>query len=99
MATSTNLRPFRPVPPGEILRREIEARGWTQRDLAAKIRRPYQAISEIINGRKQITASTALAFSALFGTSAEFWMNLETNYRLDLARRELKARHRQKPAA
>ena len=97
MANPTNPRPYRPVVPGHILRREIEARGWTQKDLAAKLGRPYQAISEIIHGRKQITAATALALSHALGTSAEFWMNLETNYRLDLARKQM--RSSKKPAA
>jgi HTH-type transcriptional regulator/antitoxin HigA len=97
MSNATNPRPFRPVIPGHILRREIEARGWTQKDLADKVGRPYQAINEIIHGRKQITAVTALAFSRVLGTSAEFWMNLETNYRLDLARRQM--RGSKKPAA
>jgi addiction module HigA family antidote len=88
-----NPRPFRPVSPGEILRAELEARGWSQKDLAERISRPYQAVNEIIRGRKQITAATALALSSALGTSAEFWMNLESNYRLDIARR------RSKPAA
>jgi len=97
MTSSPNLRPFRPVIPGHILRREIEARGWTQRELATKVGRPYQAINEIIHGRKQITAETALALSRVLGTSAEFWMTLETNYRLDLARKQM--RGSKKPAA
>lgn len=88
MATQVNLRPFRPVSPGEILRDELEARGWTQKGLAKQIGRPAQAINEIVNGRKQITAETALALSDALGTSAEFWMNLEVNYRLDLARKQ-----------
>jgi len=88
-----NPRPFRPVSPGEILRAELEARGWSQKGLAERISRPYQAVNEIIRGRKQITAATALALSSAMGTSAEFWMNLESNYRLDIARR------RSKPAA
>ena len=97
MTNATNPRPFRPVVPGHILRREIEARGWTQKELAAKVGRPYQAISEILHGRKQITAVTALALSRVLGTSAEFWMNLETNYRLELAREQL--RGSKKPVA
>ena len=99
MPAHTNARPFRPVSPGEILRQEIEARQLTQKQLAEEIRRPYQAVNEIIRGRKQITAATALALSAALGTSAEFWMNLETNYRLDLARRELRRGKRSKSAA
>jgi len=79
------LRPARVVSPGTILRREIEARDWTQKDLATIVGRPQQAISEIVRGAKQITPETALEFSEAFGTSPEFWMNLETNYRLHLA--------------
>ena|SRR6266446_1569068 len=97
--SSQNPRPFRPVSPGEILLDELKARGWSQKSLAAKISRPYQAVNEIIRGRKQITAATALALSSALGTSAEFWMNLESNYRLDIARREIKQRKRSKPAA
>ena len=96
MASKANPRPFRPVSPGEILREEIEARGWTQKQLAGKIRRPYQAVNEIIRGRKQITAMTALGLAHIFGTSPEFWMSLEMNYRLDLARKQARSR---KPAA
>jgi addiction module HigA family antidote len=79
------LRPSRVVRPGIILRREIEARGWTQKDLADIIGRPQQTISEIVRGTKQITPETGLELSDAFGISSEFWMNLETNYRLHLA--------------
>jgi HTH-type transcriptional regulator/antitoxin HigA len=75
----------RAVPPGSILRRELDARGWTQRDLAEILGRPAQAITEIVRGTKQITPETAVALAAAFGTSAEFWSNLEANYRLALA--------------
>ena len=83
---STELHPAQLVLPGRILKRELEARGWTQRDLAAIIGRPEQIISEIISGSKQITPETALELSQAFGTSAELWSNLEANYRLELAR-------------
>jgi HTH-type transcriptional regulator/antitoxin HigA len=79
------LLPARAVPPGRILRRELEARGWTQKDLAEILGRPAQAITEIVRGAKQITPETAVALGATFGTSPEFWSNLEANYRLALA--------------
>lgn len=82
------LKPARVVPPGTVLRREIEERDWTQKVLAEIIGRPPQAISEIIRGEKQITPETALELSAALGTSPEFWMNLETNYRLHLAQKQ-----------
>ncbi len=83
---TTNPRPAaRVVSPGQILTRELEARDWTQRDLATIIGRPYQAVNEIINGSKQITPDTARELARAFDTSIDFWMNLESNYRLHLA--------------
>lgn len=82
------LRPARPVPPGRILRQELDERGWTQRDLAAILGRPEQMVSEIINGTKQITPETSLELAQAFGVSPEFWYNLEANYRLELAKRQ-----------
>ena len=85
---SQSLAPARVPTPGRILSRELEARGWTQKDLADITGRPPQTINEIIQAKKQITPETALDFAGAFGTSAEFWTNLETNYRLHLARKE-----------
>jgi HTH-type transcriptional regulator/antitoxin HigA len=87
---NTTPRPARVTSPGEILIRELEARGWTQRDLAIIIGRPYQAINEIIKGTKQITPDTARELARAFGTSIDFWMTLETNYRLHLAEQDQK---------
>lgn len=85
---SQNLIPARAVPPGRILLRELDARGWTQKDLAEIMGRPFQAINEIIRGSKQITPETALELAEAFGTSPELWTNLEANYRLHLARQK-----------
>ena len=60
MNDATHPRPARLTSAGAILRRELAARGWTQRDLAEVIGRPAQAISEIVQGSKRITAETAL---------------------------------------
>jgi HTH-type transcriptional regulator / antitoxin HigA len=80
------LVPARVSPPGQIISRELAAREWTQKDLAEIINRPEQTISAIVKGTKQITPETALELASAFGTSAEFWTNLESNYRLFLAR-------------
>lgn len=82
------LTPARVPPPGKILSRELEARGWTQKDLAEITGRPIQTINEIVQAKKQITPETALDLGEAFGTSAEFWTNLETKYRLYLARKD-----------
>ncbi len=73
-------------PPGETIQEELTARGWTQKQLAKKMGRPLQAVNEIIRGRRQINATTALSLEKAFGTSAEFWLGLELRYRLHLAR-------------
>jgi HTH-type transcriptional regulator/antitoxin HigA len=85
---NANLRPARIVPPGRIIERELEARGWTQKDLAEIMGRPPQAINEIVRGRKRITPETAHQLAEAFGTSPEVWINLESRYRLQLAGEE-----------
>lgn len=70
------------LPPGEFIREELEARGWSQSGFAKILGRPLQAVNEIINGRKRITAETAKEIAAAFGTSPELWLNLENAYRL-----------------
>jgi HTH-type transcriptional regulator / antitoxin HigA len=87
---SHNLTPARVPTPGKILSRELEARGWTQKDLAEIMNRPVQTINEIIRGTKQITPETAIELSQALGTSPEFWTNLESKYRLHLAGKEKK---------
>lgn len=79
-------RPARVVPPGRIVERELEAREWTQKDLAQIMGRPVQTINQIIGGIKQITIDTALELADAFGTSPELWVNLESDYRLHLSR-------------
>ena len=94
--TSANPRPARLTSAGAILRRELAARGWTQRDLAEVIGRPAQAISEIVQGSKRITAETALELAAALGTSAEVWLRLDASHWLRLAedRQEMVAARR-----
>ena len=73
-------RPKRSVarvfPPGDFIREELEARGWTQRDLAEILGRPIQAVNSIVNGKKEITPETAVALarhSALRPSSGSTW--------------------------
>ncbi|HDH06486.1 MAG TPA: addiction module antidote protein, HigA family [Nitrospirae bacterium] len=77
-------RPFRPIPPGEIIKEELDARGWTQGDFAEITGKPLQAINAIIAGKRAIIPETAILFSKAFKTSPEFWLNLESAYRLDM---------------
>lgn len=74
--------PAEVFPPGEFLADELEARGWTQVEFAEIIRRPTRLVNEIIAGKRSITPETAREFSAALGTSAQYWLNLETAYQL-----------------
>jgi HTH-type transcriptional regulator/antitoxin HigA len=69
-------------PPGEYLRDELEERGWSAKEFAEILGRPAQAVSEILNGKKQIAPATALAIGEALGTSASLWMNLQTAFNL-----------------
>ena len=69
-------------PPGEFLREELEARNWSQTELAEIIGRPVRLINEIIAGKKAITPETAIQLGESLGTGPEVWMNLESHYQL-----------------
>jgi HTH-type transcriptional regulator/antitoxin HigA len=84
---SQNFEPAEVFAPGEYLRDELEARGWTQAQFARILGRPLQIVNEIINGKKRITEETALELAAALGTSAKVWLNLENSYRLHRAKR------------
>lgn len=75
-----------PVPPGELLAEELAAAGLSQAQLAMRMGRPPQAINEIVKGRKSITPETAVELERVLGVPAHFWLNLETTFRLALAR-------------
>jgi HTH-type transcriptional regulator / antitoxin HigA len=78
-----NRIPAEVFPLGEYIRDELEARGWTQGDLAEIMGRPVQVVNEILAGKKQITLDTALGLAKAFGDDdALYWMNLQNMYRL-----------------
>jgi antitoxin HigA-1 len=79
---------FTPVTPGEMLKDEfLTEYSLSQNELARAIGISPNRITEIVNGRRRITADTALRLGLYFGNSAEFWMNLQSHYDLKLARR------------
>lgn len=86
MVTKTDAYPDVAIHPGEYLSEEIEARGISQKELAKLMGRPLNAINEIINGKKAITAETALQLEEVIPEiPARFWLNLETDYQLTKA--------------
>lgn len=78
-----------PIHPGEILADELHEIGISASELARLLHVPKNRITEIINGKRSITADTALRLGQWFGTSAEFWMNLQKNYELKLAEQKI----------
>lgn len=81
----------RPTTPGEILKEEfLIPMGMTQGDLAERMGVSMQRINTIINGRRAVTAETALLLSRVFRTTAEFWMNLQAAVDLYDARQKMK---------
>ncbi|HEY1946269.1 MAG TPA: HigA family addiction module antitoxin [Bryobacteraceae bacterium] len=77
-----------PIHPGKILADELEEIGLTAKRLADVIEVPSNRLYQLLAGKRNITAYTALRLSQYFGMSADFWMNLQSAYELDLARQQ-----------
>ena len=73
------------IHPGEHLAEELEALSMSAAELARKISVPTNRITQILNGTRSITGDTALRLGHFFGTSAEFWLNLQSLYELRVA--------------
>lgn len=77
-----------PIHPGEVLAEELEELGVSPTELSRQIRVPANRISQIINGKRAVTGDTALRLAHWFGTSPQFWMNLQALYDVRLAEQE-----------
>lgn len=76
----------RPVHPGEILREDfLPEYGLTAGALAKALRIPRDRVEKIVRGQRDVTADTALRLGRYFGTTAQFWINLQSNYDLLVA--------------
>lgn len=90
-STTTEADLIEPIHPGEVLMEDfIVGFGITQNKLAVSIGVPPRRINEIVHGKRGITADTAIRLARYFGSSEEFWMNLQSNYELRKERRALK---------
>jgi addiction module HigA family antidote len=78
-----------PVHPGRILKRELTARELSANRLALSLRLPSGRITEILNGKRGISPETALRLGRYFGNNPRFWLNLQSNYELAVAEREI----------
>jgi len=83
--------PRTPIHPGEQLAEELRELGITAAELSRQIDVPVNRITGIINGQRGITADTALRLAHWFGTSPQFWMNLQQLYELRLAEKNVGA--------
>src|SRR5215472_2306564 len=81
-------RPVHPIHPSEILADELAELHKTPTELAREIHVPANRISQLIAGKRAMTADTALRLEKWLGVSAGFWMNLQKRYELDIAREQ-----------
>ncbi|TAL02125.1 MAG: addiction module antidote protein, HigA family [Rhodospirillaceae bacterium] len=102
-STTTNgpVNRLPPVHPGEVLREELKERGLTASALSRALDVPVTRVTDVLNGRRGVTADTALRLARFFGGSPQFWLNLQQSHDLKVA--EAKAgdviRKRVRPAA
>ena len=80
---------MKPVHPGKILRREMQARKLSANALALALRTPSGRVTDIVNGKRGVSPETALRLGRYFGNSARFWLNLQTSYELAAAEAEI----------
>lgn len=78
-----------PIHPGEHLREELSTLGMTAAELSRQLGVPTNRITGILNGQRAITGDTALRLAHFFGTSGEFWLNLQSLYELRLAQQKV----------
>jgi addiction module HigA family antidote len=82
-------RPIYPIHPGEILADELAELNKSPTELARELHVPANRISQLVAGKRAMTADTALRLERWLGVSAAFWMNLQKRYELDIAREKL----------
>jgi antitoxin HigA-1 len=80
--------PVTAIHPGEHLAEELSELGMSAAELARQLEVPTNRITEILNGRRAITGDTALRLAHFFGTTAEFWLNLQSLYEIRLAQQK-----------
>jgi len=87
--SSTTTKKFPPVHPGHLLAEDLRDAGISMNQLAKAIQVPMNRISAIVNGQRGITGDTAVRLARYWGTTAEYWMNLQSRYELEVAQENL----------
>ena len=80
---------IRVIHPGEHLAEELKELGMSAAELARQLGVPTNRVTEILNGRRAVTGDTALRLAHFFGTTAEFWLNLQSLYELRVAQKKV----------
>lgn len=93
-STANELQSFRPVHPGELLKDELEYRRLSQRMISQRLGLPYTAFNEILNGKRPVTTDFALIMEAALGVPAYLLVGLQTDYNLQMARKDDKLNKR-----
>lgn len=93
-STVNELQSFRPVHPGELLKDELEYRRLSQRMISQRLGLPYTAFNEILNGKRPVTTDFALIMEAALGVPAYLLVGLQTDYNLQMARKDAKLNKR-----
>lgn len=83
---ANNMMPSEPVHPGTLLKEEIEYRGISQKQLAQQISVSYTVLNEILNGKRPISTDYALYLEAALGIDAQFWIQMQADYNLQVAK-------------
>lgn len=84
------LTPYEPTHPGEILKDELAARNLTQKKFADMLGMQYTILNEIVNGKRPISTDCAIILEAALGIEALFWIDLQTRYNIQKARKDVK---------
>jgi addiction module HigA family antidote len=88
--TVRKIEPFYPIHPGEIVKDEIEYRGISQRDLAAKMGVSYTQLNEILNSKRPVNTEIALLFEAALGLDPVTLINMQSGYNMQTARKDIR---------
>jgi addiction module HigA family antidote len=83
-------RKLPPIHPGDLLRDELQEIGVSLNELARALRVPMNRISAIVNGNRAITVDTAMRLARYFGTSPQYWLNLQSAYDLEVAEQKIR---------
>ena len=82
-------RKLPPIHPGELLRDELDEIGVSLNELGRALRVPMNRVSAIVNGKRAITVDTAMRLARYFGTSPQYWLNLQVAYDLEVAGQQI----------